>query len=201
MLVRLLAYTPDPEAVVATAARVCYARKMPKRQKRKKDYLLMLLREGHLSPFEHASFSFTIEGISRACLCQLTRHRIASYSVRSQRHVSSTDVVCPFQEGQPAKEVFDSVVRHSREAYEKLIAAGVAKEDARSVLVEASKTQLVMTANARSLMNFFNLRTCNRAQGEIRLLANKMLSLCRGVAPTIFAGPFPDCRLCQKCVK
>lgn len=205
MLVRLLTHTPDPEALVATAARVCLSSTFPKavRGKNKERLLKTLLSDGHLSPLEHASFTFAVEGISRACLCQLTRHRMASYTVRSQRHVAAgtTDVVSPFAPGSRARAIFDYVVSQSQRGYRQLLDEGVPKEDARCLLVEGSTTSLVMTANARSLVNFFNLRTCTRAQGEIRSLANSMLALCRSVAPTIFAGPFPDCGRCQKCNK
>lgn len=208
MLVRLVSHTPRPDDVVAMAALVCYSRKrissvfssgIPRKKREK--LISGLLEEGHLSPFEHAAFSFSIEGVSRSCLCQLTRHRMASFSVRSQRYVSSTDAVCPFQEGTREREMFDVVFRKSKETYETLLREGTKKEDARSLLLEGSTTQLVMTANGRSLMNFFNLRLCLRAQGEIRRLAGEMLRLARDVAPLTFAGPFPDCGRCRKCVR
>lgn len=168
---------------------------------------------GHQSPVEHVSFTFAIEGVSRALLAQLTRHRIASYSVQSQRYVSMEDfeyVIPPeIQADSENREVFIDGVEATRAVYnevranliEKHTADGMsrsaaekkANEDARYILPNAAATRLIITMNARSLHHFFNLRCCNRAQWEIRELADEMLRLVYPIAPNLFANAGPSC--------
>jgi len=221
--VTLLAYTPAPERVVAAAAKTCYAQKSAGGvfegldEEESARFLQMLSAIGHESPIEHASFTFAVEGISRSCLAQLTRHRIASYSVRSQRYVSEKKfgyVVPPVIANDPeALKIYEACMEADHAAYEKLAARltelrlpefaqyedartrarKAAQEDARFVLPNACDTQLVMTMNARSLLNFFRHRCCNRAQWEIRALAEQMLREVREVAPHLFAHSGPPC--------
>jgi thymidylate synthase (FAD) len=173
----------------------------------------MLERLGHESPLEHVTFTFTIEGVSRALLAQITRHRIASFSVQSQRYVSKTDfpyIIPPEIEAVPeAKAEFLAAMEEDAAHYEsirqKLIARYVAdgmdaraaekkaNEDARFVLPNACDTRIIMTMNVRSLCNFFRLRCCNRAQWEIRAVAIEMLRLCREACPLLFAKAGPSC--------
>ncbi len=203
MLVQLLTYTPNPEQVVAAAARLCYADasiehllgQSPEQAAKLLQKILVL---GHFSVLEHASFSFGIEGISRACSHQLVRHRIASFSQQSQRYVSHEQplaLVVPGSIGaQPAlQERFERHMQASHELYRELMAAGVPAEDARFVLPNAAATKLVMTMNARELHHFFVLRCCRRAQWEIRAMAREMLRLARQAAPLLFAGAGPGC--------
>lgn len=233
MKVVLVSYTPQPEELVASAAKVCYSSLTPEEiiervgadREQTEKYLDMLTELGHESPIEHISFTFCVSGVSRSLLAQLTRHRIASYSVRSQRYVSETDfgVVLPPQIAQDpeAAAVFEQTVNACRDGYRKLTeiltrriverdgiapdnksalsaAARKAAEDARFVLPNACETQLFFTMNARSLLNFFRHRCCERAQWEIRAMAEQMLALVYPVAPHIFAKAGPAC-LCGKC--
>ena len=217
MEVYLIAY--DSETLVAAAAKVCYSGKpildilSTEYQVDSAKYLEMLMDLGHESPLEHISFTFAVQGISRACLAQLTRHRIASYSVRSQRYVSEAQcsfVVPPeIERNEEAKACFQNAVRESLVAYKELVkvlrasyveggmdardAQKKAQEDARFVLPNACETQLMVTMNARELLHFFSLRCCNRAQWEIRELAEKMLKLCREAAPNIFRNAGAPC--------
>jgi len=199
----LLEHTPEPERIVAAAARLCYStssatdlleRLTPERTE---SFVSHLMSMGHESPIEHISFTFAIEGISRACSHQLVRHRIASYSQQSQRYVNMQqfDYVLPPQiaDNSEAAGLFEAQMRAAQEAYDKLIELGMQQEDARYLLPNACETKLVMTMNARSLLNFFALRICNRAQWEIRALANQMLDLVKPVAPSIFAKAGPSC--------
>jgi thymidylate synthase (FAD) len=137
------------------------------------------LKLGHLSVLEHASFTFAIEGISRACTHQLVRHRMASYSQQSQRWVKMHDfevIVPPKIEDSPdRKERFDKAVESLRELYAELVEEGTPREDARYLMPNAAETKIVMSANARSLLNFFDLRLDKTAQWEIRELAGLML--------------------------
>lgn len=156
-----------------------------------------LVKRGHTSVLEHAVFTFSIEGVSRVCTHQLVRHRIASYSQQSQRYVKLTGasvVVPPSIASKPeAKEVFDKAVRECLKAYQELLKLGIPPEDARFVVPQGVRTNIVVTMNARSLLNFFELRCCYRAQWEIRQLAWKMLELVKKVAPTIFEKAGPPC--------
>ncbi|MBO4354367.1 MAG: FAD-dependent thymidylate synthase [Clostridia bacterium] len=227
MKVKLIAYTPDADKIVAAAAKLCYSKSditnlmdglTPEKTA---DFLDMLSDLGHESPVEHASFTFGIEGVSRALLAQITRHRIASFSVQSQRYVSKLDfdyVLPPSIEAIPeAKAEFIKAMEEDAEHYEslrriltekhkeRLIGEGkdeksaaraaekLANEDARFVLPNACDTKIIMTMNVRSLYNFFSLRCCNRAQWEIRELATEMLKLVRGVAPNLFKNAGPSC--------
>jgi thymidylate synthase (FAD) len=225
--VTLLAYTPDPEKTVAAAAKLCYSPVDVDHimdgltEEKTADFVDMLARLGHESPIEHASFTFAIEGVSRSFLAQMTRHRIASYSVQSQRYVSEQNfeyVIPPEIEAIPqAKAEFLASMEESRRRYENLAeilqkkhetellkqgkepkaAARAAQkqaiEDARFVLPNACGTKMICTMNARSLSNFFSLRCCNRAQWEIRGVAAQMLRLVRGAAPHLFARCGPPC--------
>lgn len=203
MEVRLLSYTPQPEMVVASAARLCYspcsaAKLMDDFKEKDVDkFLEKLLKMGHLSPFEHASFTFAIDGVSRVLSHQLVRHRIASYSQKSQRYVNEKQfeyVVPPSISGdENLKAEFDDLMVLLQNKYEYLLSKGIPAEDARYLLPNATTTNFVLTMNARSLLHFFELRCCNRAQKEIRELADLMLLRVREVAPALFTVAGPTC--------
>ena len=206
----LLRATPDPDELVALGARLCYARADLDALQQKvesgdqRGFVERVMQRGHLSVTEHASFTFAVEGVSRALLAQLTRHRIASFSVQSQRYVSMADgfdyVIPPAIEalGEDERQEFIRQMETMHTWYchwqEKLGGAKEsANEDARFVLPNAAATRLVMTMNARELMHFFSLRCCNRAQWEIREMAWKMLELARPTAPYIFVDAGAPC--------
>ncbi|WP_425805440.1 FAD-dependent thymidylate synthase [Desulfitobacterium sp. Sab5] len=202
MNVELIQYTPEPEKVVAAAARLCYSSDpVPELMEQLTDekiagFVRRLRSMGHLSTFEHVSFQFSIDGVSRALSHQLVRHRIASYSQRSQRYVKEAgfDFVTPpsIQRNPEALERFEKVMKTLQDEYQELVAV-VPAEDARYILPNACTTSLMATFNARSLLNFFEHRTCMRAQWEIRQLAEKMLKLVKEVAPNLFAQAGPTC--------
>jgi len=200
--VSLLSFTPDPERVVAASARQCYSKFSATKALSEltsseiQRLLKKVIESGHLSVLEHASFTFAIEGISRACSHQLVRHRIASYSQQSQRYVKleEIDFIIPesIARDENLRREFQEALELCKRLYRKLIERGVPAEDARYVLPQATPTKIVVTMNARALMNFFELRCCLSAQWEIRKLAEEMLSLVKQVAPHIFenAGAF-----------
>jgi thymidylate synthase (FAD) len=210
MKVVLLRHTQDPDRVCAAAAASCYsasgASDLSDTMSAKKVERLLkrTVGHGHHSVVEHAVFTFSIEGVSRALTHQLVRHRIASYSQQSQRYVrfdEATYVTPPEVEKRSgALEVFNSNVEAAWEAYRRLVEEGVPEEDARFLLPNAATTNITVTMNARELIHFFRLRCCLRAQWEIRRVANRMLEECKGVAPVIFedagrpclSGPCPD---------
>lgn len=202
MEVNIIGHTPDPELTVAAAARLCYSPDQVNELldgltlKKARKLINQLQQMGHLSPFEHASFTFGIAGVSRSLSHQLVRHRIASYSQQSQRYVAFSElaVVTPptIAANPTAEEKFRAAIAAIGDAYKELLAL-VPAEDARYILPNASQTNLVMTMNARSLRNFFTLRCCTRAQWEIRELAWRMLDLVQAVAPTLFADAGPSC--------
>jgi len=202
--VRLIAHTPFPDYCVAQAARLCYSKgtaaerfteEMTDSQVR--SFLERLRRSGHLSPFEHVSFSFAVDHISRVCSHQLVRHRLASFSQQSQRYVSMEfpKVVCPpsVEGREDARKIFEEACGKAHEAYLALCALGIPKEDARYLLPHGFETSLVVTMNARELMHFFRLRLCRRAQWEIRDLAKEMLRQVREKAPFLFSLAGPSC--------
>ena len=227
MKVKLINYSSYPEQIVACAAKLCYSNSSIEDVSKKMNddsaskFVDMLSEIGHESPIEHAFFTFGIEGVSRSLLAQITRHRMASFSVQSQRYVNEDNfqfVVPPeIETNIEAKKLFLEAMEKDLKYYNKitsilkekhkkeLIQSGVEDsladkqaekrsiEDARFVLPNACATKMIMTLNARSLMNFFRLRCCNRAQWEINELACKMLSLVSEVAPSLFKNAGPAC--------
>ena len=200
----LIAHTPEAEKVVAMAAKICYAKDVSIKKLQKKinnndvsAFITKLLESGHESPFEHISFTFGIEGISRACSHQLVRHRMASFSQRSQRYCfeDGFNYIEPedINENENEDKFFRDFMRHSKEVYSKLIDKGVKPEDARMVLPNACETKIIVTMNARELLHFFKLRCCKRAQKEIREVAFMMKNICRKVAPNVFQYAGPNC--------
>lgn len=202
--VKLLRYTSEPERTVALAAKLCYSPVGVEKLSERIDaeecerFVKRLLDMGHLSPFEHASFTFGIEGISRVTSHQLVRHRLASYSQQSQRYVKKTGgfehVIPPSIKKKEALSArFKRVMDELQSAYREFVEAGVAAEDARYVLPGAAETKIVVTMNARELRHFFRQRCCTRAQWEIRNMAELMLERVKEVAPTLFADSGPPC--------
>jgi thymidylate synthase (FAD) len=208
----LLAHTPNPEAVVAMAARLCYSPSDIESLKEKtvateqNKFVEKLMDIGHMSPIEHASFTFAVEGISRACSHQLVRHRLASYSQQSQRYVSEEsgfDFVIPpsIKKDRELARYFGDFMNKAQEAYnhvvrrlnEKGLKGEEANQDARFILPNACETKIIITMNARELLHFFTQRCCNRAQWEIRAMAIEMLRIVSGSAPIIFKHAGPGC--------
>lgn len=252
--VKIIAHTPEPDKVVAQAGKLCYSavgvdeitQKLTEEEIAR--YVNMLASIGHESPLEHVSFTFAIEGISRACTHQIVRHRIASYSQQSQRYVKLEQfeyIIPPAIENNPeAKRIFIEAMERDQKAYDELVdllledilidknaadygscikevlkenpdvapdrskvlnlyaekffedyrkAEKQAIEDARYVFPNACETKIVVTMNARSLLHFFNVRCCNRAQWEIREMATEMLKECKKIAPALFKKAGPDC--------
>lgn len=204
MDVTLLYHTPEPERAVATAARLCYApvggRELMESltDEKIRKVLTTIMSSGHFSTLEHASYTFAVEGVSRALTHQLVRHRLASYNQQSQRYVKFKEeppIVRPasVDTNPEAAQAFDEAIEACWQAYDKLVQAGVPAEDARYILPNACETKIVVTMNIRELMHFFSNRCCNRAQWEIRELAWKMLELVRPTAPFIFRTAGPGC--------
>ncbi len=230
--VTLITHTPDPEKTIATAAKLCYSPcdidtiSDDLTPEKIESFVTMLASIGHESVMEHVSFTFGIEGISRACSHQLVRHRIASYSQKSQRYVNEDgfEFITPpeIAADEEAKAEFDRSMAALTESYSKIAsiltekhtktfmeqgmeekearskAVKKANEDARFVLPNACETKIVVTMNVRSLFNFFRHRCCSRAQWEIKAVADEMLKLCREVAPNVFKNAGPSC-LAGKC--
>ena len=170
-----------------------------------KKALKAALKSGHESILEHVAYTFEIKGVSRTLTHQLVRHRIASYSQQSQRYVDMSEAAYIIPEsidkcltlatpdGCPLNIEYVNAIRKCEEVYRKLVNAGINPEDARYVLPNACTTNIIVTMNARSLLNLFRDRTCERAQWEIRELANRMLKICKEVSPTIFENAGPSC--------
>lgn len=227
MKVNIIAHTPEPEKVISMAAKLCYSPVgVDEIEKNLTDesvdkFINMLMSMGHESPLEHVSFTFAVEGISRACSHQLVRHRIASYSQQSQRYVKldQFEYIIPkeIEKIDEAKKVFVDAMKKDQEDYDKLVdilfnkhyeklvqqgkdekkakrdAEKKAIEDARYVFPNACETKIVFTMNVRSLYNFIEHRACERAQWEIRDLAIEMLKKLREISPVLFNNKGPKC--------
>ena len=204
MQVELLYHTADPERAIATAARLCYApvgaselmETMPDEKVR--SVLRTVISSGHLSTLEHASYTFAVDGVSRALTHQLVRHRLASYNQQSQRYVRFEDGLATVKpesvaQNDETNRIFDQAIEAALEGYKKLLDAGVPAEDARYLLPNAAESKIVITMNVRELLHFFSLRCCNRAQWEIRDMAHRMLELAKPTAPYIFMDAGPSC--------
>ena len=223
----MLNHTPNPSFTIANAAKLCYSSATIEELKnsitdeKANSFVNMLSEIGHESPIEHAYFTFGIEGVSRSLLAQITRHRMASFSVQSQRYVKENkfEFIIPpeINDNEEAKKIFLEAMENDIETYEKLTnilkekhlktflekgqdektanrnAEKKAIEDARFVLPNAAETKMVVTMNARSLNNFFHHRCCERAQWEIREVSDQMLKLVREVAPELFKNSGPSC--------
>jgi thymidylate synthase (FAD) len=203
MDVTLLVYTPEPEKVVAAAARLCYSPLSGAEllehfdEEQVQEFLARLSSQGHYSPFEHASFTFAVDGVSRALSHQLVRHRIASFSQKSQRYVAEDGFafVTPpsIAANKEHKRDFEQLMYELMRQYTAFVSSGIPAEDARYILPNATVTNLVLTMNARSLLNFFRLRCCRRAQSEIQQMAQLMLAEAKKVAPALFVKAGPSC--------
>ncbi len=220
----LLSYTPNPLSVIYAACRQCYHQGFVGDMwedltegdisvEKQAELIEKIVASGHESPIEHVSFSFAIDGISRALSHQLVRHRIASYSQQSQRYVNGADcnyIVPPAIAKNPAALArFEQFMAEVGDAYKEIHALllendpekhmGNANEDARFVLPQAAETRIVLSMNCRSLLNFFKHRSCSRAQWEIRHVAKSMLKICREVLPQVFATAGAPCEKTKLC--
>ena len=221
MKVSILAHTPNIENVIASSGRLCYSKVgvnelLQKHSKEDNErFIKMLADMGHHSPLEHVSFTFAVEGVSRALTHQLVRHRIASYSQQSQRYVNldkTFDYIMPpsIEKNEVTTTVFENAMKDIKRYYDYLvdsleesyISNGMNKieankkaiEDARYVLPNACETKIVFTMNVRTLLHFFEKRCCSRAQWEIRNLANEMLRQCKEISPILFSSAGPTCK-------
>lgn len=221
MKVSILAHTPNIENVIASSGRLCYSKVgvnelLQKHSKEDNErFIKMLADMGHHSPLEHVSFTFAVEGVSRALTHQLVRHRIASYSQQSQRYVNldkTFDYIMPpsIEKNEVTTTVFENAMKDIKRYYDYLVdsleesyisngmnkreATKKAIEDARYVLPNACETKIVFTMNVRTLLHFFEKRCCSRAQWEIRNLANEMLRQCKEISPILFSSAGSTCK-------
>ncbi len=190
--VELLAITPDCERVIESCGRTCYESYDKVTEDSHKKIIRHLLKNGHTSVFEHASITFRLSNVSRSLTHQLVRHRIASYSQKSQRYVKEQNFnfIIPDSiiDDKLSWALYTDCMDMIDNTYNKLVKAGIRKEDARFVLPNACTSNIDMTINFRSLFNFFNLRGDIHAQWEIRRVAMAMLDLVKEHAPTVFEG-------------
>ena len=215
MKIKILAHTPNPERVIALAGKLCYSPvgidelndKISDEQVEK--FITKLSDMGHMSPFEHASFTFAIEGISRNCSHQIVRHRLASFSQQSQRYVRMKGeyVVPPYIYWHEELLLeFNHALEDADKAYNKLVEGLMrygrtekeAIEDARDILPRACTTKMEVTMNVRELLHFFKQRCCKRAQWEIREVAKEMLKQCKEVSPILFKNAGAPCSTCTE---
>lgn len=203
MKVTLITHTPDPEKVIASAAKLCYSSSDIETlmngltPEKIETFIKKLTDLGHQSPLEHCTFTFGIEGVSRCLSHQLVRHRIASYSQKSQRYVEEGGFkyITPptIKNNDLLHYEYINIMDRLEWFYNYAVSEGVPAEDARFVLPNACETKLIMTMNIRALLHFFEERCCNRAQWEIRQMADMMLDICKRIAPNIFAKAGASC--------
>ena len=215
MKIKILAHTPNPERVIALAGKLCYSPvgidelndKISDEQVEK--FITKLSDMGHMSPFEHAYFTFAIEGISRNCSHQIVRHRLASFSQQSQRYVKMKGeyVVPPYIYWHEELLLeFNHALEDADKTYNKLVEGLMrygrtekeAIEDARYILPSACTTKMEVTMNVRELLHFFKQRCCKRAQWEIREVAKEMLKQCKEVSPILFKNAGAPCSTCTE---
>jgi thymidylate synthase (FAD) len=203
MNVKLIGYSPNPEKIPAMAAKLTHSISKPEDLEKTSDSKLKKILKhvidlGHTSIIEHAFFTFAISDVSRSLTHQLVRHRIASYAQQSQRYVNlkNPNYVIPpkISSNKNMKKAYEETMNIIWKQYNKLLEMNIPSEDSRYVLPNATCTNIIVTMNARSLLNFFELRCCLHAQWEIRKLANKMLNEIREKAPIIFNNAGPTCK-------
>jgi thymidylate synthase (FAD) len=201
MKIKLIKYTPEPEKMVAVAARLCYSpvggeQLLEDLSAEEVNKLVrFVVKSGHLSTTEHIYFTFAVEGVSRALTHQLVRHRLASYNQQSQRYVKFHGnyeyVVPPAVKNNPQIiPKFTALIEQIHNFYEEMLESGVEAEDARYILPNASETKIIVSMNGRELLHFFTVRCCNRAQWE---LATGMLKIIKQVCPVVFEKAGPNC--------
>ena len=205
--VKLLSHTADPEQNVVAAIRQCYSSvgaeelKEKTTEEVKKRLIKQVIESGHTSTLEHATFTFSIDGVSRVTEIHLIRHRIASFSIQSGRYVKRGDAAYRIPPAikelkEKNKKLYEKYLKHldnSQELYNELLDAEIKAEDARFCQPQSVQVKIVMSMNARELLHFFSVRSCNRAQWEIREIAKQMLDLVKEVAPNIFENAGPPC--------
>ncbi|MGE4317682.1 MAG: FAD-dependent thymidylate synthase [Deferribacterales bacterium] len=202
--VKLIANTQDGELVSALAAKLCYSDsdidglKEKLEVKEQSDFIRKIVSIGHHSVLEHLNFTFGVEGVSRALTHQLVRHRIASFSQKSQRYVGHGDsfqYVVPktIEADENLLAEYDKAMDEIGKIYDRLAKAGVPAEDARYILPNGCETKIIITMNARELLHFFSVRCCERAQWEIRDMSFEMLKLAKKAAPAVFENAGPGC--------
>ncbi len=208
MNVKLIGFTPNPEKIPAMAAKLTHSKIKPEDLDKTSDeeltnILQYVMNLGHTSVIEHTSFTFAISDVSRSLTHQLVRHRIASYAQQSQRYVDfkKPNYVIPptIAKNKKMNKAYNETMTLIWEQYNKLLEIGIPAEDSRFILPNAACTNIMVTMNARSLLNFFELRCCLHAQWEIRELANKILKEVKKVAPIIFKNAGPTCKTKNIC--
>ena len=179
MNVTLLDSTTDPLWLISMCARRCYNSRSKDTLQNRETFVKGLIKSGHETPLENAVATFDIDGISRSCMAQITRHRIATFCVQSQRYcdVKENEVVVPTKLLVEFPEVL-SYIKEIKELYAQLVQLGVPKEDARFLLPEGITTNMTMTMNFRSLRHFLQLRLDKHAQWEVRNVAYKIYQIC-----------------------
>ncbi len=196
MEIQLIAYTKgingeSPEKIIELSARTSYKSFSRMGEGTEKKLIAHLIRLGHLSVLEHASATFMVKGISRACTHQLVRHRLASFTQESQRYVNEKNFtyVVPdaMREHEEAYKIFEELMKNAANAYSTLIELGIKKEDARFVLPNATTSEIVISANFREWLHIIGLRVSNEAQWEIRKLSVLFWTELYRIAPTVFS--------------
>jgi thymidylate synthase (FAD) len=178
----------DAEQLIEYAGRTCWG--TTAKLGTNPDRIRGWIKVGHESVIEHASATFYVKA-SRVLTHELVRHRLASYSQRSQRYVKESvpQYITPPEltaSGKEALDIFEQAVIGAWNAYSRLLSLGIAPETARYVLPNACDTQIVMTMNFRELRHFIRLRTSKRSLPEMRAVAGEIRRIMKETAPEVF---------------
>ena len=188
--VELISITPNAEKVIESAGRTAYLSFDRQGKDTEKNFIQMIIKNGHTSVLEHASATFRIKGVSRALTHQLVRHRLCSFTQQSQRYVNEEKFhyICPesIRNNQETKEIFENYIEFARITYLKLCRLGIKNEDARFVLPNATATEIVVSANLRQWCHIIEIRGNKHAQWEIREMTIKILKILKEYAPSIY---------------
>lgn len=214
----MISYSNLGEKVCGIGARTCTSDKVPTKEDDTSKALRSAISSGHESVLEHFTMTFSIEGVSRALLAQLSRHRLMSLSVQSQRYVNMGEfeyVTPASMDDRVIVESYDffanrdvyttirkeyaDIMEYLRKCYKRMVDAGIPEEDARYILPNACCTNIILTVNARELRLIAENRMCARAQEEIRQLVTEMVRQAKEVAPTLFADAGPKCLKTHVC--
>ena len=204
--ITLLSYTANPDLTVAVAARRCYSNtptkqlweELSKSKEKQEKIIDRVVKDGHTSTLEHASFTFGVDNVTRAFLAQITRHRVGiAFSVQSQRYcdLQGTPVEdLYYPDSQNNGVIYKEAYENALQSYEQLEKSGEKLEDARMVLPNGFPTSMVISMNAREIRHVLGLRMCVHAQKEIRQIATAIKYLVTPVAPLIFKNLGANCQ-------
>jgi thymidylate synthase (FAD) len=195
----LLDSTKNPKDILEMALNITMKQDFSVKNKNLEKLIKSIIDMNHTSPLEHLNYNFLIKNASRSFLSQITRHRIASYTSGSTHYQDYSNygfkIADEFKDNPIIKETVNNIL----ESYKKLILAGIPQSEVRQLLPLGIENNLMYSTNARSLINFLNLRLCERNTGEIKIVAHKIYDLVYPTFPELWKNIGPDCYMKKSC--